>query len=309
MDLILFIVGLFGFAISLFLLIIFAIRRKPKKKPLIAMGICFVLVFVGLSMPNADSESSETISEGSQLTKADIKILKKDFNELDDDERTRLIIMQGDMNIKELKEYKSDLKRLYVQEMSEAYGSEDTAKEMFEENFDYEIRKRNGELTEEEKEEDRKREENAKEFVEESKNEFDIEEAIISVVGETNNMDNKSISNLDINENYGTEEDGDKLIIANINASENLTNNMTKKGILIDSAKIFENLFKINNISEVTLNWDFPLVDQYGNEEIGTILRVTIDKEIVKKINWENFNNDNLANISKEYWEHPALSK
>jgi len=307
MDLLLFSVGSVGFIAALIFLIVSFVRKKPKYKSLIALGIFFVLFITGLFMPSS-SNDTETINENSKLTKANVKILQKDFDELDSDERTRLITMQSDMDVEELKEHKSDLKRLYIQEMAEAYGSE-RAGEKFEEDFDYEIRKRKGELTEEEKAEDKKIEEEAKKFIAESQSKSRIEEAIVSVVGETNNMDEESISKIDINDNYGTEEDGGKLIIANINASENATNNMTRKAILMDTAKIFENLFDVGSISEVTLNWDYPLVDKYGNEEIDTILKITIDKEISKDVNWENFNYNDFNDISKEYWEHPSLIK
>src|SRR5699024_8053055 len=287
MDLFLFSVGSIGFIAALIFLIISLIKKKSKKKPLIALGIFFAMFAIGLFM--APSSETESISDEEQLTRADTKILKKDFEELDDDERTRLIAMQGDMSVEELEEYKEDLKRLYVQEMTEAYGPKG-AGEKFKEDFDYEIRKRKRELTEEEKEADKKLEKEVSKSMEEATRKIGIEESITDIVGETNNLGNESISKIDINDNYGTEEDGDKLVIANINASENITNDATKKAILIDSTKIFENLFNISNVSEVALNWDFPLVDKKGNEKLGTIIKITMDIETAKEINWENFN-------------------
>src|SRR5699024_1793209 len=198
MDLLLFSVGSVGFIAALIFLIVSFVRKKPKYKSLIALGIFFVLFITGLFMPSS-SNDTETINENSKLTKANVKILQKDFDELDSDERTRLITMQSDMDVEELKEHKSDIKRLYIQEMAEAYGSE-RAGEKFEEDFDYEIRKRKGELTEEEKAEDKKIEEEAKKFIAESQSKSRIEEAIVSVVGETNNMDEESISKIDIND-------------------------------------------------------------------------------------------------------------
>lgn len=307
MDLMLFSTGFIGFIVFLIVLILNIIKKRDKRNALIGLTVCFLLVFAGFFI-SVDTDSVP-ISSGSKLTKGDLKILDKDYDSLEQEERDRLIIMKSDMTTKELETYKEDLKRLYIQEMGEDYGSKEDAEEIFEENFDYEIRKRKGELTKKEKAKEKESEKRAKDFIQNENNKSEIEDAIIDVVGDTNNMGDKSISALKVNENYGTDEEGDRLVIVNINASENLTNNMTRSGILLDSTEIFKSLFGMGDVSEATLNWEFPLVDQYGNKEQGTIVTVSLDNEMAQKINWENFNNDDLPNISKEYWEHPSLSK
>src|SRR5690606_4973824 len=113
---------------------------------------------------------------------------------------------------------------------------------------------------------------------------------------------------LQVNDNYGTAEEGDKFVFARLNADENMTNNMTRLSILMDTKKIFEHLFKVEGVSQAVLKWQLPLVDQYGNEQLGEVLRVEINKEIADKINWENFDYKNIPNISLDYFEHPAFN-
>ena len=61
MDLLLFSLGSVGFIAALVFLIISFIRKKPKKRPLIALGICFALAVTGLFMDgeNYDDEMAE----------------------------------------------------------------------------------------------------------------------------------------------------------------------------------------------------------------------------------------------------------
>lgn len=61
MDLLLFAVGSIGVIVSLILLVINLIRKKPKKKASISLVVCFVLIVIGLSMPSSSSnDDSET---------------------------------------------------------------------------------------------------------------------------------------------------------------------------------------------------------------------------------------------------------
>lgn len=52
MSLLLGLVGFFGFAVCLVTLVIKALRKKPKKKTVIALAIFFVLFFVGIFTPS-----------------------------------------------------------------------------------------------------------------------------------------------------------------------------------------------------------------------------------------------------------------
>ena len=61
------------------------------------------------------------------------------------------------------------------------------------------------------------------------------------------------------------------------------------------------------NVAETTLAVQVPLTDQYGNTKNGEVLRVTLSREALDKINFEGFSVNNLSAIAGDYWEHPAL--
>lgn len=95
--------------------------------------------------------SKYKLEKGSNLTKEDIKILKKNYNSLNEDQKIDLVLMEDKMSEDEYIKFKDDLKRLYVQEMASDYGSEETASRIFEENYDLKLREKQGKLTDEEK--------------------------------------------------------------------------------------------------------------------------------------------------------------
>lgn len=134
-----------------------------------------------------------------------------------------------------------------------------------------------------------------------------IEQSIINTLGENTNMDSPRIIELAINNHAGTDDPNDKIVIARMNANENLTSNMTRTGILNQSAEVFEELFLIDEVEQVSLMWFLPLTDTYGNVSPGEVLRVEIDREISERINWDNFDNANFRTIALQYTEHPAF--
>lgn len=119
--------------------------------------ILITSLLIVTTLLSACGNSKYKVSSDSELTKEDMKILQKEYKELDEDEETRLITMSSDMNEEELKTFKDDLKRLYIEENEEVYSSKESAERAFEESFDYELRKKQGKLTEEEKKEDKER--------------------------------------------------------------------------------------------------------------------------------------------------------
>lgn len=106
--------------------------------------------------------SKYKLEEGSNLTKEDIKILKKNYNSLDEDQKIDLILMEDKMSENEYINFKDDLKRLYIQEMASIYSSEEAAVKSFEKEYDLKLREKQGELTEEEEKKNEKSEEEAK---------------------------------------------------------------------------------------------------------------------------------------------------
>lgn len=50
-------------------------------------------------------------------------------------------------------------------------------------------------------------------------------------------------------------------------------------------------------------------MDQYGNEKKDNVMKITLNRETLDKINYDNFLHNNLPKVANQYWEHPALSK
>ena len=101
----------------------------------------------------------------------------------------------------------------------------------------------------------------------------------------------------------------DKDLFLTLTAKDNLTANMVRKGMLMYSSEILEKTAKLDGYESVNFIWQLPLVDHYGNEEVNDVMTFWLDTETLGKINWENFDFDNLTDISTDYYEHPALSK
>ncbi|WP_215508419.1 hypothetical protein [Peptoniphilus sp. EMRHCC_23] len=87
----------------------------------------------------------------------------------------------------------------------------------------------------------------------------------------------------------------------------NLTTNLAKEGFLIDCGEFIE-LTKDIQYNQLFMGAKATFTDQYGNESENYAMKLLIPKSEIDKINFENFNSQNLANIG-EVWEHPAMLK
>ena len=74
-----------------------------------------------------------------------------------------------------------------------------------------------------------------------------------------------------------------------------------------DAVDIFKKLFKDSRVSSVTVSSQVPLVDKYGNDKTGTGTRYMMTSSTATKINWDNFNNDNLVDVADSAYIHPAM--
>ena len=63
MDLILFVAGLLGLLIFIIVLIKDIIKKRSKRRALIGLGVCFVMVVVGLFMPTSGTKTDKGIKE------------------------------------------------------------------------------------------------------------------------------------------------------------------------------------------------------------------------------------------------------
>ena len=105
---------------------------------------------------------------------------------------------------------------------------------------------------------------------------------------------------------YGPEAGADIAIGWAIN--ENLTQGLTKDDARVEATKILEALAKSKiNYTTVLITGTFLLVDQMGNEAETNVVIGTYTKELVDKINFENFNPKNVFEIDPTAYIHPAF--
>jgi len=103
---------------------------------------------------------------------------------------------------------------------------------------------------------------------------------------------------------------GSTSVLVELIANDNLSNNLIRTGVLMDSVKIFQKVFtERKDVPKLVLKWEFPLQDAYGNERIGPIISITMTKETAAKINWNNFMTSNLPKVADNYLESTVLKK
>lgn len=117
----------------------------------------------------------------------------------------------------------------------------------------------------------------------------------------------KTLSPQKIIEDINLEEDE---LYIEYKAAENLTNNLTKRGIMIDASELMEALTPVldENINIVNFSSSLPLIDQYGNITQDKVGLITFSRSEWEKINWDNFITDNIESVADYFWIHPAIN-
>lgn len=94
-----------------------------------------------------------------------------------------------------------------------------------------------------------------------------------------------------------------------LNADENLTTSWTRDGLFVDSKKLLQALYTDSQLQDLLLEWHLPLRDVYGNTKDGRVMRFRIDGSTASRINWSDFLAKNIPVVTRDYQEHPALTK
>ncbi|QKI81587.1 hypothetical protein [Kroppenstedtia eburnea] len=88
---------------------------------------------------------------------------------------------------------------------------------------------------------------------------------------------------------------------------ESLTAGTTRRGLMMDSSKVFKEIFKIDNVKRVNLQWVLPGEDQDGNDTDLQAMTILLDREIAEKVNWENGGiYEKIPNFAERYFVHPS---
>lgn len=86
----------------------------------------------------------------------------------------------------------------------------------------------------------------------------------------------------------------------------------TKKELMMSQnskvTKVLKKLKKNNiNYEYYVQNIYTDFTDEYGNEKKDEVMHIYIPREEADKINFDNFNEDNIKEISDEYYIHPSF--
>lgn len=97
--------------------------------------------------------------------------------------------------------------------------------------------------------------------------------------------------------------------VANIwlNANENLSTDLTKKGMRKDAIKLIEKAADISEIELFQIIWMYDFTDKFGNVSENKIMSLDFPRETIDKINFDNVDYNNAPDIADNYWEHGAL--
>ncbi|WP_026672863.1 hypothetical protein [Alkalihalobacterium bogoriense] len=128
-----------------------------------------------------------------------------------------------------------------------------------------------------------------------------IEQLAIEILGE------EKYNYSFVMDDYDVDTDA-SVISLGINASDNLTRNLIRTGVLMDTTKIVQAIHEIAPEGyDVALEFYFPSVDAYGNEGTMLIANVSFYEETLDKINWDNFLHGNVPTVADHYWQHRDL--
>ncbi|WP_100398029.1 hypothetical protein [Bacillus sp. FJAT-44742] len=96
----------------------------------------------------------------------------------------------------------------------------------------------------------------------------------------------------------------DGTLETSLNASDNITTNLIQTGILTDSAKLFNELLKGDEIREVNMHWYFPIEEDAVEEDFEQVYHIIMDEETAASVNWEEFEVEDFEDIADYFWEH-----
>lgn len=127
-------------------------------------------------------------------------------------------------------------------------------------------------------------------------------QALHKVFGETNSFDdNDSISRIIYDKNKQS-------LYIEVFGHDNIFSGLIKDGMIIDTSEFLEDIKDYDKIKDININILFPMVDKFGNSENVIVMKFKLTAETRNKINWENFDYNNLPDIADDYFAHPALN-
>ncbi|AMR02334.1 hypothetical protein [Bacillus thuringiensis] len=140
-----------------------------------------------------------------------------------------------------------------------------------------------------------------KEKIKEENKEKKFNVSIEKIVKKTIGIDD--VESVEVNKNFDLPDPNNKVVLLNLkNANDKV---LTWNG----TTNILKKLSKEKEIQKVIFVWKAELTDTYGNKKSDPVMKMNIDRESLDKINFKNFDHNNIPNVVKDYWEHPAYNK
>lgn len=136
---------------------------------------------------------------------------------------------------------------------------------------------------------------------------YDVEFAIEDALGETVDWNDKSkevVKEIEINDNLG-KNDGSKLILVHLNAPVKATNNFIKKTVndqTLEIAKSIKDDSSIDfTVDSITYFWYLPLTDSNGKTKSSKAYKISLEKDTLENINYEDLDSVDLPAIADQY--------
>jgi hypothetical protein len=124
---------------------------------------------------------------------------------------------------------------------------------------------------------------------------------IIDKIGEIGARGGNKLSNFEVN---------NEQIIVTFQGEDNWTVDMTR-GILFDEITDIAEIIKKSNLKykEAVITATLSFTDAYGNTNEDMAAMVVLPKATIDKINFENFDSQNIRKVAARGFVHPSLQK
>ncbi len=278
MDIFLFLVGLVAILVAIVMLIVRFINKKPKKILLITMGVGFVLMFTGAMIGGANMTPEEKAAvEEKRLAKQEEKEEKLEDERLEKEKEAKKLEEQ---KLKEEEEAKQ-------KEVADKERKSDDEKKKVDE-----LKKQQQEEQRSQEEERMAKEKAEKAAVEKENNTVQTKsrKVIYDVFKSGDDKIDETITKFEFDEN-------EKVLKATVKGKDGWSDKSIGRGFYEDSTAVYRELSKDNRIEEVWLTITFSMQDIYGNVEDEEVMGTHVTRKTMDKVNWKNFNYENLLDV------------
>lgn len=103
------------------------------------------------------------------------------------------------------------------------------------------------------------------------------------------------------------EVDGENSVNMHIKREMPASEKTLKMDILIQTKDLLEKISEMEEVDSINLVWENEMKDQYGNGEFIPSLRISMSKETLDKINWDDILITSMEDVADDYWQHNSL--